>query len=449
MAKKPEKRTKKLAAALVLTAQRAFEKQKPYLIKGLEEIMKKELDKLPPNERTKKLNEQLEALLKSDPVAVKTKGDKMPFVRHVLRWLKDGTVRLPEDTDNIKEALATYAEKKAASKSPEMKKSDLQQFASPADLLKFMKQHGDVESEEAVDVDVPGGYEVKNKEVYDKLNKVFEQGPLKVYKVTQKDAKILADFPEWMKTRWCVKNNLGMYSPSEYYLVTYKDRVFTLMHKHSEQIKEVEDGLPSPQQLQAIAPAIKFVWPNPPADGAGEGAELEHFFDGYEREFKKKFEGVPLLDFLYWFKLQNKRMTQLLISEGNTDWKRAAPSVYEKVKSTEKLGKVMKRLEKLAAHNPVDMMLVAYYAKEHGIWDEISTKVKAVAKTDAPLAVLYAYLVENRFESAEPIIIKDPMAAADYAMFVLGKRWEEAEATIKKDKTAWEVYTRKFKDAKK
>jgi hypothetical protein len=234
----------------------------------------------------------------------------------------------------------------------------------------------------------------------------------------------------------------------DYHLVTYKDRVFALIHKNSEQIKEVEDALPSPAQLQAIAPAIKFVWPTPPADG-GDSAEIEHFFEGYEREVKSKFEGIPLLDFLYWFKLQNKRMTQILISEGNTDWKRAARSVYTKSKSTEKLSKIVKHLEKLAAHKPMDMMLVAYYAKEHGLWDEVSSKIKAVAKTDPELAVLYSYLVENRFEGAESMIIKSPVAAADYAQFVLKKRWPEAEDTIKKDNTAWEVYVRTFQDAKK
>ena len=237
-----------------------------------------------------------------------------------------------------------------------------------------------------------------------------------------------------------MRSNLSMYEGGPYYLVRYNDKLLALLEKGSEQIKDVYNSLPSPTEQKILAPAIRFVFPTPPST-SGEAIKLQHLIDAFETHDYKNYH---LLDFIYvWKRGPQQRMTNYLVRSSGTDLHKVAKYVYKDTPND--TTSVLKELnEAIDSGKNSLFMLAAFYAHDHGLWDKVSKKLKAHAAADPNLAVLYAYLVENRFESAETTIMKDPKAASDYALFVLKKRWPEAEDTIRKSVEATRAYARQF-----
>ena len=414
----------------------------------LEEI-KKSVPK-PPNatdeQYEKTINEVYESVIKADPVAAKSKGKKIPYVPLILKWLRKGTVRLPEDADKIAEMFTLLKEAQGSSQASEVKDVSVDpktsEFDSPAAIKKFLIKHGEIESDQvqdATDVEVTGG--IEETELWPKLKEVASHGAFKLYKLDKaKDWPVLMQTPSWNKTSWCVIKKPGMYE-GPYYLVRYKDRIFALLEEYSQQIKAVDDHLPDTHALKAMAPLIKHVWPEHVNQSE---ATLEKLIDDAQHH---AMADLPLLDFLFDFK--NKptqiRMTQhLLCDKNSSDLDRASPYVYSSKPSD--LKDVVARLnDAIDKKDQKLFMIVAYYANENGLWNKVKGHLKSVARTDPYLAVLYSYIVGMKFESAENVIMKDPTCAADYALFIMKKRWPEAEETIKQNPKAWRFYQREAK----
>ena len=73
----------------------------------------------------------------------------------------------------------------------------------------------------------------------------------------------------------------------------------------------------------------------------------------------------------------------------------------------------------------------------------IKTKQRILADgMTAEKAVNVAKMIKTRWPEAEPIILKDPYSAYEYAKEIIKGRWPEAEPTISKNSLAAYYYAR-------
>jgi len=75
----------------------------------------------------------------------------------------------------------------------------------------------------------------------------------------------------------------------------------------------------------------------------------------------------------------------------------------------------------------------------HERWPEVEPYII----TNAEAAQNYAtYVMRKRWPEAEPIIMKEPTCACCYAMYTMKERWLEAEKYIKSQEHMWILYTK-------
>lgn len=86
-----------------------IEKKRPHMLKAIEKHLDSSL--LPPSMRPDP-NDVVDHIAQTDPVAVKSKGKKTPFVNDIMRWWIGNTIALPEDIDTTREALEIYLKAK-------------------------------------------------------------------------------------------------------------------------------------------------------------------------------------------------------------------------------------------------------------------------------------------------------------------------------------------------
>jgi len=157
-----------------------IEKKRKYLLRQLEEYENKE--------------EIIQWLVDADPVAVKSKGKKTPFVNDILSWFLNGKIILPEDIETTKEALTIYNK---------------------------AKQDGPVKS--ASEYDSPGQIrrEIENNVTnlnYDVAELVDQDGEFKMYRIDDYDTQGKICFEN---SGWCVqhKNHFLEYGPP-FFMIT-------------------------------------------------------------------------------------------------------------------------------------------------------------------------------------------------------------------------------------
>jgi hypothetical protein len=95
---------------------------------------------------------------------------------------------------------------------------------------------------------------------------------------------------------------------------------------------------------------------------------------------------------------------------------------------------IIKRIPKLA------------YQYVYYITQKRTPELEDAIKTNASSAYQYArkFMDGQRWIEAEPVIMQDPVEAADYAINVIKGRWLEAEPIISKDLYAWHDYIHYF-----
>jgi len=199
-------------------------KKEPYLLKSLSDYDNKE--------------EIIDWISQTDPVAVKSRNKKTPFVNQILDWFLNGKIRLPEDIETTKEALKIYNKAKQLGDTP-----NVSEFNSPGDILRKFK-----EEKEGSD--------------YDNVAKlVGTDGEYKMYRIDNWDEGKVC----FADSGWCVRNEnfFNEYQPP-YYMVTKGKKRYALMHPDAHQVKDVYDNSLTYEKAKPIEKFIKMLWPKWP-----------------------------------------------------------------------------------------------------------------------------------------------------------------------------------------
>lgn len=259
-----------------------WEKKKPFLkdsviARATKEHTYKKMQKDDPQAFDDFIEGYLKSLYECDPVCVKTKGKKTPFVNVIWSWAESEDIRLPEDTRKVNEILQAYRDLKT---SGEILKP-VEEFKTFGSLWEYIK-----------------GVEPQQ-DYSEYLNLVGVSGLWRVYKITQwtQAQKALKD------SSWCVQyfNNFDSdyYTPKVFFLVcrrdneeSTKEKRFALIHVQSGQIhntssKDISGELP--QDLARLLLSIPECMIAPPP---GEDMDSINEFIGNINDIDNTWSGV-------------------------------------------------------------------------------------------------------------------------------------------------------------
>jgi len=205
-----------------------------YLLENLENKKKYLLSKLQDYDNPE---EVLDWIAKTDPVAVKSKNKKTPFVNQILIWFLNDKIRLPEDINTTKEALILYNKaKQSGSVKP------ITDYQSPGEI----RQDFDETDIEATD------------DQYNVAELVDQHNGFKMYKIDNWDQGKIC----FADSGWCVKDQewFSQYNPP-FYMITRGNKRYALLHKDTYQAKDVYDDTLTLEKARPIKELIFMVWP--------------------------------------------------------------------------------------------------------------------------------------------------------------------------------------------
>lgn len=198
-----------------------FEKKRKYL----EEIVSNEFlaedPEMPAEELEGYVKVVLEAFYRSDPVCVKSKGKKTPYINTVLLFWQNDSFDPGSDVEKTHDLLKDYNTRKLSGHLVD----PIENFPTFGDLYEYLKK----------DTTPDNKYETY-------LNLVYSNDKYNMWLITD-----WADGQRAFKdSGWCVQhesNFKNLYHPNEYFMVTHKgnNKRAALIHFNSRQVKDVKD----------------------------------------------------------------------------------------------------------------------------------------------------------------------------------------------------------------
>jgi uncharacterized protein YfkK (UPF0435 family) len=373
-----------------------YGKKAPYVFKQLEP------------KYSDKTQEQLEYIYDIVFITPKMKKKKQsPYIDTVLKWVLNGSIRLPEDKEKTIESITEFNRQKQEGvlKGEE---GDIDRYESDSDLYKVIsKDKG---------LGTSGGYEKYGAKL------VIRQDPYKVYQVDDyKTGKKL-----FSNSGWCVahEHHFDKYGPP-YYLVTKHDtdgeERLALVHYMSLQLKNID---------------------NEPFDSEPDFYPL--IKDGYYKAIPK-ITNEKDLDFNMSWDADLRKLGVMhnifTIPKDNTfsydELKQFAGGAYYLIESNKYKNEDEEELLNIIMKNPkYAYKYASVFIKDR--WPEAEPYIMK----NAEYANLYAtYIIEKRWPEAEPYIMKDPDEACTYASDLIKGRWPEAEPYIMKNPESAYTYT--------
>jgi hypothetical protein len=169
--------------------------------------------------------ELINGLKVADPISNKSGGKKTPYVNLLVKWLRNNSIKFPEDTEKCASLFnkVSFLKTKGSSLNPDS-------FNSFGDLYKAVSE----EEKKFGDEEAP-----KTKwEKYAPV--VFESGPYKLLKVDDYETQGKELFSN---SGWCVAHasHFNNYKPP-FYLVLKNEERYCLIHENSGQIKDINDN---------------------------------------------------------------------------------------------------------------------------------------------------------------------------------------------------------------
>ena len=370
-----------------------IEKKKPYIIKALTDAGIEDQDNI------------VDYLVKADPVANKSGGKKTPFINLILKWLINNKIRLPEDIDTVSEILSK-ANDLVNNKGVKL---DINNYDSPGDLRK----------------DVNEKLGVVEKGTYDYLELVDQIPGFKLYKVNSWEEGERA----FKDSGWCVqrKNHFDGYDLPYFMVVTSDDKRYALMHKDSNQIKDVHDNSLTIDKAIPIKKFILETWPK--FVYSSDLISINDLWPGAINEIKKN----PEWAYTYAHEVIKGKWPEgeeAIKQDPEWAYKYARYVIYDRWPEGEE---IIKQDPGCAYHYAYQII--------GGRWPEGEEAIKKEPES----AYTYAcYIIKDKWPEAEETIKKDPQWAYRYASNIIEGRWPEAEETIKQDPDYWSLYKAKF-----
>ena len=169
--------------------------------------------------------ELINGLKVADPVSNKSGGKKTPYVNLLVKWLRNNSIKFPEDTEKCASLFnkVSFLKTKGSSLNPDS-------FNSFGDLYKAV-----------TDEEKKYGNEEAPKTKWEKYAPVvFKSGPYKLLKIDDYETQGKELFSN---SGWCVahESHFNHYKPP-YYLVLKNEERYCLIHKYSGQIKDINDN---------------------------------------------------------------------------------------------------------------------------------------------------------------------------------------------------------------
>jgi ubiquinone biosynthesis protein COQ9 len=197
-----------------------FEKKRKYL----EDIVSAEVLQWNPEMLAEDLERYIkvvmDALYKADPVCVKTKGKKTPYVNIALKFWQNDSFNPEEDVEKTHDLFKDYNSKKMSGHLLD----PIESFDTFGDLYEYLQADSTPD---------------KFYDTY--LNKIYETDKYKMFLITEwEDGK-----RAFRDSGWCVQREAmfkTMYHPNEYFMITdHKNNRKALLHFNSRQLKNVFD----------------------------------------------------------------------------------------------------------------------------------------------------------------------------------------------------------------
>lgn len=329
-------------------------------------------------------------------------------------------VRLPEDSDRVREVLNHFIEQSRKQNSP-----------IESNIFKYRTIH---DLERALEEVVPGmkaSSQEANLNGMEGVLVIKKDGPYTLLRVS--DEESLKDLGEG--TKWCTRRSYRRCYADRYlrqyghlFIVLKNNKPFMQYTPNFDQIMDVDDQPVSgvfDEKLQDILEPI-----NPDADTAIDYAEK--VLQGRYREGEKAILGSPYLIHHYVLYVIKKRWPEgerALLREGDPK------SLYEY--ATGVINGRWPEAEPFIAESPYYSYYYCFDLDYALIADRPEKAPELLEKAivrDPKYAVKYARdVIRGRWPFGEPYIAKDPKAAVGYARQVVKKPWPEGEEAIARD----------------
>ncbi len=171
--------------------------------------------------QTKAIYNLLDQLAEADPIYIRTRGRKTPFIRAIMKWWVFNRIRIPEDIETTRELLTKF--NTVSNQIPDFRNVEASDFDSPGDLREMIAAYMD----DTDDFDHYAG-----------LPLIGSLDDVKMYKIDNWDQGIRA----FADSGWCVKDkqHFDRYGPPFYMFVQNNKRA-ALLHIPSAQLMDVYD----------------------------------------------------------------------------------------------------------------------------------------------------------------------------------------------------------------
>lgn len=352
-----------------------------------------------------------DAIFVADPISMKTKYKKSPFVNVILKWYINGKIRLPEDISTVADILKKYQD----AKNNQGFNGDINDFSSPGELRKVLQQETGRD-----------GYDIAELEA--------THGDYKLYRIRDWDQGRIC----FADSGWCVQHEgtFEGYGPP-FFMVTKNKKRVALMHQKSMQIKDVQDDPISPEAADAILPLIgkvftrvgiaslvyeyDMMYPNPEAESILKS----------KTEFIEKFDKDPIGT----IKELSTPSDKITSNAAFLVKKSVAKLIVMTGRATGKPNKEAANL--LIKDNIVEAVHYWKSLGGGGRWPELEDAILHGSESEygqdgawgsghrPKAAMTYGELILNRhWEEAEPIMLKaDPQMALHYMKYFLRRQW--------------------------
>ncbi len=340
--------------------------QLPYLIKQLQNKYKL------PEQKLEKLLNQISEI---DPTEDKN------YLTHVVKWIVNGSVRWPEDSNKVQQAILEYG--KIKKNNPVTLKTigkydSLQDLMQDIDKVLRPDEVKQASRKEKIDQIVLPGSKV-----------IYNDGKYAILEVANSDAAVKYSGG----TKWCTSNRrtAQCYLKDGPLYVIYKDgRKYALLHVKSRQLMDISDK---------------------PANDIELGKVLNNVFDDV---------GIVFIT-----KVRSKKHEQEIMKDPQ----------YTCNYARDVIGGRWPEAEPYIMKDPEAALIYAIYVIK-GRW----LQAEPYIMKDPGYAHIYARdVIKGRWPEAEPYIMKDPEWACYYVKDVIKGRWPEAEPYIMKN-PKWVYY---------
>jgi hypothetical protein len=336
------------------------------LLEGFEDMIPKlvrQLPSLPPAEAER----QVRLIAEADPTRNKS------YIIWLVKQVKLGHIRFPEDHDRVLNAMRTF---EVAKKKPG--------FPGNKDVNKYDTFH---DLEQAIDklkgVDLTSKRQ-KIKEIKRLgANAIYDDGTWSIIEVTKPEAAAQYGYG----TKWCTSNATtaaGYLKDGPLYIITKDDAKVAQLHIPTKQLKDTTDA----QIQKPPTSLLRIIVDNVPITSAKDALSLV------------TLTGIRMPRFESMIAKDSKSAYEYATSLGER-WPDGEPAILQ------------------------DPNTAVAYAREviKGRWPEAESTILKSAED----AVEYAIeIINKRWPEAESIIIKSPTAAHKYAGQFMGGKWPEA-----------------------